>query len=228
MEEIKNNRKLKFIPNSVTSFDNFIEEEVIFINDVHEKYKGTITINGELIVCNDINKLNIIYNKMKKETYEEYLKFIDSYNIEKDKWIYNIIDCICEQDKIIYRDKICIIIPTYTFNGIDINKLHILSMPIDKSLRCLRDLNGSHINLLLYMKNKTIEIILSKYGLNESNLKIYIHYEPTTYHLHIHFVNIEFTEANSSVEYSHEINSIIYNLGIDYNYYQKIILNKRF
>jgi len=167
-------------------------------------------------------------NKIKRETYDEYLEFINNYNTENDKWIYNIIDKLTEQEDILYRDDECIIIPTNTFDGNDINKLHILCIPTDKSLRCLRDLTNKNITLLKDIKIKTINIIHLKYNLDESNLKIYIHYEPSTYHLHIHFVNINFVDANSSVEYSHELNSVIFNLELDSDYYKKILLNRIF
>ena len=59
-------------------------------------------------------------------------------------------------------------------------------------------------------------------------MKIYIHYNPSTYHLHIHFVNNLFHNISSSVEYSHELNNVIFNLELDSDYYKKIVLNKRY
>ena len=47
-----------------------------------------------------------------KETFQEYLDYINKYEQNKDKWIYNIIDGISEQDKIIYRDEFLIVILT--------------------------------------------------------------------------------------------------------------------
>ena len=75
--------------------------------------------------------------------------------------------------------------------------------------------------------NKTIKIIEEIYGIDEINLKIFLHYEPSTYHLHIHFINTEHKMCDSSIEYCHDIDNIIYNLSIKSNYYQEIILNKR-
>jgi m7GpppX diphosphatase len=232
MEKIVNNQKFIFIPNNVISFENLLKEELIMKNDIHEKYICSTPVKGELIICNDITKLRQINHKIKRETYNEYLEFIKNYDFKKDNWIYNIIDGISEQDLILYRDELCIVIPSFTFDGKNTQKLHILCIAVDKSLRCLRDLESKHISLLEHMKNKTISIISSKYNIydsipfSESDLKIYIHYEPSTYQLHIHFVNNQYTDSTSSVEYSHEINSVIYNLNLDNNYYKNIILNK--
>jgi len=227
MEIVNNNIGLKFIPTKVVNFDEIERLEQIMKNDVFEKYLVNAKIEGELVVCNDTSKLKKFEKKIIRETYEDYKKFINNYNNNRDKWIYNIIDGISEQESIIYKDDLCIIIPTYTWNKINIDKLHILCIPTDKSLRCIRSLNSNHINLLEHMKEETLRVIKKKYGITEENLKIYFHYEPSTYHLHIHFVNILNKEMNSSVEYSHELNNVIYNISICSDYYQKVVLNKR-
>lgn len=39
------------------------------------------------------------------------------------------------------------------------------------------------------MYKKTLEIIKDKYEIDISDLNIEFHYTPSTYHLHLHFVN---------------------------------------
>ena len=73
----------------------------------------------------------------------------------------------------------------------------------------------------------TLNVIKNQYEISESYIKMFFHYEPYTYHLHIHFVHINNQECRSSVEYSHELNSVIFNLSICSDYYQTAILNKR-
>ena len=230
MEFIENNKFYKFLPNHITTLNNVNMEEKIFDNDIFEKYKCTLQLQGELIICNQANIIaDNINNKYKiiKETYEEYQKYISIMNPEKDKWIYNIIDGLDEQESILFKDNVCIIIPSYTWINKNIQHLHILCLPLDKTLRCLRSLEGKHIELLKYMKNKTIKIIKEIYDIDETQLKIFLHYEPSTYHLHIHFINTEHKMCDSSIEYCHDLDNIIYNLSIKSNYYQEIILNKR-
>ena len=64
--------------------------------------------------------------------------------------------------------------------------------------------------------------------INETELKVFLHYEPSTYHLHIHFININHKDCDSSVEYCHNIDDVIYNLSIKSDYYQSRTLQKRF
>lgn len=103
----------------------------------------------------------------------------------------------------------------------------MLCLPVDKTLRTIRSLNASHISLLEHMKYVTLDVIKTKYEISESYIKMFFHYEPSTYHLHIHFVHINNQECRSSVEYSHELNNVIFNLSICSDYYQRAILNKR-
>ena len=103
----------------------------------------------------------------------------------------------------------------------------MLCLPRDKELRCIRSLDLSHIDLLTHMKVKTLEMIKSTYNLDETNLKMFFHYDPSTYHLHIHFINVEHIETGSSVEYSHDLDLVIFNLGMDSDYYKKVSLNIR-
>lgn len=221
------NVNYKFIPSKVTSFDKIVKNNKTMENDIYEKYEATAEISGELIVCNDVSKMKRTEKKLVRETYEEYLTSLKKRDPNKDKWIYNIIDGTSEQELILHRDESCIIIPTYMWDSVNIEKLHILCLPTDITLRSIRSLTAAHIPLLEHMKKVTLETIKAKYGLDECYLKIFFHYEPSTYHLHIHFINTAHYEARSSVEYSHELNNVIFNLSLYSQYYKVAILNKR-
>jgi m7GpppX diphosphatase len=227
MQTTIENINYKFVPSKVTSFDKIIKNKKTMENDVYEKYEATAEILGELIVCNDVTKMKHTEKKLVRETYEEYLISLQKRDPNKDKWIYNIIDGTSEQELILHRDESCIVIPTYMWDSVNIDKLHILCLPTDMSLRSIRSITAEHIPLLEHMKKVTLETIKNKYGLDECYLKMFFHYEPSTYHLHIHFVNTAHYESRSSVEYSHEINNVIFNLSIYSQYYKVAILNRR-
>lgn len=227
MQYTMNKVNYKFIPSNVIKVSSLETNDIVLKNDIYEKYRATAEVEGELIVCNDVNLMRRPEKRIIRETYEEYLRYISTRDPKKDRWIYNIINGISEQDSILHKDKDCIVIPTYMWDGKNIDKLHLLCMPIDTSLRSIRSLTSAHILLLEHMKYVTLNIIKSRYNIGENYIKMFIHYEPSTYHLHIHFVNIAHYEAQSSVEYSHELNSVIFNLNICDNYYQQAILNKR-
>ena len=215
---------------SFSPHDNWIEniqiESTTTQNDVFESHDISLITKGKLLVCNDASKLKTFCRKVVSESYEDYEKNISAYDINKDKWIYNILDGIEEQEQILYQDDKIIIIPDYKWNNKELHKLHILTLPKDKALRSIRSLDQSHIDLLNHCKDKTCEIIKQLYNINPDTLKMYFHYAPATWHLHIHFVHLQNLEANSSVEYCHDLDSVMYNLSIKDDYY-KNVLNKR-
>lgn len=221
------NINYKFIPSNIKSFNSIKNKKLLLKNDIYEKYEATAEIQCELIICNDTNMCKKSEKKIIRETYEQYLSILEKRDIKKDIWIYNIINGFSEQDNLLYRDDKCIVIPTYTWDNKNIEKLHILCLPIDTTLRSIRSLNSSHINLLEHMKNITLNIIKKYYSLDIYYIKMFFHYEPSTYHLHIHFVNIANNDCRSSIEYSHELNNVIFNLSLCSDYYKIVTLNKR-
>jgi len=228
MEQIIDNKTHKFIPSSVVSFTKIHLNKLILKNDVFEKWEAIIPVNGEYILCNNNEKIKKSSNRTVKESYNDYVEFLcDKHNIENDRWVYNILDGETEKHMVIERDNKCVVIPSYTWDTKNIEKLHILCMPTDKGLRSIRELTKEHIELLEHMKKTTVCIIEEKYGVKEENIKMFFHYDPSTYHLHIHFVNILYKEMESSVEYSHDLDTVIFNLGLDGDYYKKINLRKR-
>jgi m7GpppX diphosphatase len=228
MQVTIDNINYRFTPSKLTKIDSIQKDKLVLKNDIYEKYRATAEIEGELIICNDTNLMRRFQKKIVRESYDDYLKYIVKRDIKKDRWIYNIIDGTSEQESVLYRDNVCIVIPSYTWDGMNFDNLHILCMPTDTSLRCIRSLNGSDIPLLEHMKRVTLEIISAKYNIDEYYIKMFFHYEPSTYHLHIHFVNTANYDVRSSIEYSHELNSVLFNLSICPDYYQRVILNKRY
>jgi len=227
MQQTIDNISYRFIPSKVTSFDGIIREKKTMENDIYEKYEAKAEISGELIICKDVTQMKNRVKKLVQEDYDTYLQTLEKRDTKKDVWIYNIIYGISEQEAILYRDDKCIVFINYFWDGKDIDKLQMLCMPIDRNLRSIRSLDACHISLLEHMKIVTLQVIREKYGLEEEYIRMYFHYEPSTYHLHIHFVNTASNQVHSSVEYSHELNSVIFNLKMKTDYYKIIKLNIR-
>lgn len=223
MEIYDKNKLYTFIPTNFT-IDDIKKMSLIQSNDIYEKHNATATISGELICCNNYDNIIKETYTNYQETYTNYEETIKLRDLSKDKWIYNIIDGYDEQDKIIFQDDLFILIPTYTWNLIDLKKFHLLAIIKDKNLRSIRDLRNEHINLLNHIKKISLPIIETKYNINLNKIKMYFHYLPSTYQLHIHFADINNKNVNSSVEYSHELNIVIYNLLLYSEYYKKINL----
>lgn len=227
MQQTIENISYRFIPSHVYNIEKTMKIKKTMENDIYEKYEATAIVDGELIICKDASQMKQHVKKLVREDYEMYMQTLEKRDPKKDIWIYNIIDGISEQESILYRDDKCIVFVNYFWDGKDVDKMQLLCMPTDKSLRTIRTLDVSHLPLLEHMKKATLDLIREKYGLEQGTIKMYFHYEPSTYHLHIHFVNIVSNQLHSSVEYSHELNNVIFNLKMIPDYYKIALLNIR-
>jgi diadenosine tetraphosphate (Ap4A) HIT family hydrolase len=227
MQQTINNVNYKFIPSKVYNIEKTMKVKKTMENDIYEKYEATAIVDGELIVCKDVSQMKQRVRKLVREDFEMYMQTLENRDPKKDIWIYNVIDGISEQEAILYRDDKCIVFINYFWNGNDVDKLQLLCTPTDRNLRSIRSLDASHLPLLEHMKQVTLNVIREKYGLEQGDIKMYFHYEPSTYHLHIHFVNTASGHLHSSVEYSHELNSVMFNLKMMSDYYKIVLLNIR-
>jgi m7GpppX diphosphatase len=192
-------------------------------NDMYTKYKIEAKVQGEMICSTDDKSFQKEEKKvLRKETYQDYLDFIDTIPVKNYKWIYNIVDGIAEQDDIVYSDDHFILIPTDTWDKKDMSKIHILSIVKNKNLRSIRSLTGEHVKLLEHIVNKSLEQIESIYKIPKDQFRVYIHYYPSTWHLHIHFNLVENREHACIINEAYDLRQIIFNLKMCSDYYQKI------
>lgn len=110
------------------------------------------------------------------------------------QWVYNILDHKAEQDKIVYEDKNndtgFVLVNDLKWDGQpDTLKLIALSV---KKIRSMRELNASHLPLLKNIRDAGTREIIKKFNISPSQLRIYLHYQPSYYHLHVHFAYLMF------------------------------------
>jgi m7GpppX diphosphatase len=88
-------------------------------------------------------------------------------------------------------------------------------------LKTIRDLNGSHLELLKSIRDESYASIQKQYGLHKSQIKAFFHYYPTYYHLHVHFVHVKvFEKAGAVVGKAVPLEDVIENIEMfDSNYY---------
>ena len=56
-----------------------------------------------------------------------------------------------------------------------------------KRIKSLRELNDTHLPLLKNIQKIGSDIIKKTYNVPSSQLRIFLHYQPSYYHLHVHF-----------------------------------------
>lgn len=137
------------------------------------------------------------------ETPEIYRDHIRPYMLTKREegrlnWVFNIIEGRKEVEDVIYRTKLgeagdegFLLLPDLNWDRKTIEALHLLGVVERRDIWSLRDLKVKHIPWLQHMKAQFVEATTKVYPDIESDqLKLYVHYQPTYYHFHIHIVHV--------------------------------------
>jgi len=157
------------------------------------------------------------------ESYEDYITNIKPEGLKRSRqWVFNIFDGKKEKDKVLYQDENFVLIPDIKWNRKDKWELRVLAFFKNPELNSMRDLTGDHLTLLENVKNKSLEVIKEKFELTEDQLKIFFHYRPSVWQLHMHFVCLFFKTSSSSIERAHSIYSVLENLKLDSDYFKKV------
>ena len=141
--------------------------------------------------------------RMVIETPFIYAKQIRPYMVAKREqgrlnWVWNIIDGKTEVEDVIFRtpqgrdgEEGFLLLPDLNWDRKTMESLHLLGLVERRDIWSLRDLKKKHIPWLQHMREKFLEATTSTYaGLERDQLKLYVHYQPTYYHFHIHIVHV--------------------------------------
>ncbi|XP_058831774.1 m7GpppX diphosphatase [Topomyia yanbarensis] len=144
------------------------------------------------------------------------------------EWLYNILEHRKEKERIVFEDLAdetgFILLPDLKWDGKTVEQLYLLALVHQRGIKSLRDLNGSHLPLLKNIRDRGIDAIKKRYGIDADQLRIYIHYQPTFYHFHVHFTYLRHDSPGTNCEKSHLLSTVIGNIELLSDYYQKITL----
>ncbi|XP_071449664.1 m7GpppX diphosphatase [Hetaerina americana] len=151
----------------------------------------------------------------------------EQFNLQ---WVFNIIDGTAEQDRVVYASPLSeektgfVLVPDLKWDGKNLENLHLIALPYMRGILSLRDLNGDHLPLLRNINTQGKKIIEEKFGLSASQLRIFFHYQPSFYHLHIHFTSLRHEAFGIHAGKAHLLTSVINNLELLPSYYQDATL----
>ncbi|XP_035524600.1 m7GpppX diphosphatase [Morone saxatilis] len=162
-----------------------------------------------------------------EETEEDYQSITRPY-VEKQsfsvKWVHNILEKKAEADRIVYEDpdpKVgFVLLPDFKWDQKQVDDLYLIAIAHLRDIRSLRDLTSEHLPLLQNIFQKGKEAILQRYDLPASKLRVYLHYQPSYYHLHVHFTKLGYEAPGCGVERAHLLADVIQNLQSDPEYYK--------
>ncbi len=211
-------------------------------NDKYAKvvaYSNTEIWNGfeVQIICpanDDVIKKYQAYNMKRvwiNETADVYTRIVkpilDNYNASRSvEWIYNILEKKKEQELTIYEDPDAEIgfILQYGYlweDRADLDSMVLLCFANKRGIQSLRDLKPEHVPMLENVLEKGLQAIEDILKVKREYVRAYIHYQPSFYHLHMHFTNTQVIKQGSEVERAHLIQDVIDNIKLVPDYYQR-------
>ncbi|KAI6242497.1 M7GpppX diphosphatase [Aphelenchoides fujianensis] len=95
-------------------------------------------------------------------------------------------------------------------------RVHYLGLPMRGDLQTMRDLNVSHLPLLEHMLERGPKFVAELEGVDEAKLRVYFHYPPSQYHLHVHF------STRIDTKRSTLLSEVIANIRMKPDFYQRV------
>jgi hypothetical protein len=155
------------------------------------------------------------------------------------QWVLSVMEGTREQDEVVARTAEFVLLPdtervnrykqiqqsTRKSNAAQTKPLlNWLSIVQDRNIRSLRDLKGEHVPMLKRMMEVCMYSIDKDTGVPQDQVMAYIHYPPSVYQLHVHFSFPYGQYYHRDAFRVHNLRSVIDNLELDPDYYQKITL----
>lgn len=171
---------------------------------------------------------NLHYVLETPETYEKFVKpYIESMKGDRIKWVYNILFEGKESETFIYHDKDLqegfVLLPDMKWDKINMDSLYLCCIVNRTDISSVRDLNASHLSFLINIQNKIRKIASKTFPIKSDELRIFIHYQPSYYHFHIHIVNVKHPGLGDGIAVGKAIllDDVIENIRLKNDYYMQ-------
>ncbi|KAI8374550.1 HIT-like domain-containing protein [Radiomyces spectabilis] len=154
--------------------------------------------------------------------------YIQSLDPSRIQWVYNILEGKSEAERVIYRDTDpktgFVILPDMKWDGSK-ESLYWVVIAARDDIYSLRSLTPDHLDLLKNIRQRACQLAEEKFGLKQKQLRLFVHYQPSYYHFHVHVTAVSFADAPGVVAgQAHLLDTVIDNLQLMADYYQRATL----
>ncbi|SGY13777.1 BQ5605_C010g05973 [Microbotryum silenes-dioicae] len=149
------------------------------------------------------------------ELYEAVVKpYINSLDPNQISWVYNILNGTSEAEHVILRDEDpetgFVLTPDLKWDKKMSTSLYLLVLVQTRAIRSLRDLRPHHLPLLTKIRRECERVAMERYGIDEGELRFFVHYQPTYYHFHIHVTHVSYVGFSGiTVGQAHLLDDVI-------------------
>ncbi|KAK1222105.1 hypothetical protein PQX77_015029 [Marasmius sp. AFHP31] len=152
--------------------------------------------------------------------------YISAFPASRTRWVTEILEGRAEQDKILYSSPEFIILPDMKWDMHTIGSLYLVAIMRSSTIRSLRDLRGEHVQLLKSIRNEAYKTAGEKWGISQGGLRLFIHYQPSYYHFHVHIVNSNYHDSGAGMMagQAHLLEDVVSLLEINGNIFETLTL----
>lgn len=247
---IVNLQKTAFDPKEVAQLASLLSTAALVeCNDIYSwlmatvKERGTPDLKVNVIFpatevhVRKYTRQDVVLVRETPELYERIIRpYIDAFPPARTEWVFNILLHKKESEKILYEDTAhlsggfgFLIIPDMKWDRKTISSLYLVALvhlPPGVTLRSLRDLTSAHLPLLRGIRRHAVRIAKEFWSIPDGGLRIFVHYQPSYYHFHVHIANANYTGlSGQSVGQAHLVDDIISLLEQDDQIFRKLTLS---
>jgi m7GpppX diphosphatase len=169
-----------------------------------------------------------------RETSEIYaavtLSYMAKHPASDVAWLHALLAKTAEQDRLLLEDSCAELgFLMYSFDAALLQSVRerpaafqALVVVQRRDLRTLRDLDGSCLDLLRNIRDRVMAFVETSTGINPEEVRLFLHYKPTYFHLHVHVHHIDMAPKSHK---DHCLHDVIDHLVMDSDYYRKKTLS---
>ncbi|TXT08842.1 hypothetical protein VHUM_02970 [Vanrija humicola] len=120
--------------------------------------------------------------------------YIASFSPDRLEWVYAILEGRKEADRVLFRDEDpatgFVLTPDLKWDGETLSALYLTALVQTREIRSIRDLTREHIPLLCRIEEQAYATAAERYGVEKGQLRLFVHYQPSYYHFHVHIVHV--------------------------------------
>ncbi len=170
------------------------------------------------------------YVRETSDMFNRYTKpYIATMQGDRIKWVHNILFDGKEAESVIFHDKDpktgFVLLPDMKWDKLNFDLLYLCCIVNRTDIASVRDIHAGHAAYLENIQCKIKEVVHAKYPQvgGSDMLRIFIHYQPSYYHFHIHVVNVKHPGLGDGIAVGKAIllDDVIENVRLVPDYYQR-------
>ena len=197
------------------------------LNTMESQNSDSCEISTAIVEDDDLRNQPFIVPET-KIIYDMALPLLFKSGVSRGEWFDDLLNMKRRNVSVIFKntDKRngYIIVPHQRWNERNLTLLHCIALCKTKEASTLRDLRQHHIPLLRNIHHTGVTHISQRYHVEESELISYVHYHPTDYRLHIHFIHKENPGRKTHPAKAHPLNVVISNIESDTTHYRDAVI----